>query len=486
MSRREFLGALLTATTTAGLAACSAPGQRASITVGSAPAATGGVAKDLRLRARVFQADLAGRTVTAWGYGDSIPGKAIRASVGERLRITVSNELPEQTSVHWHGLAVPNPMDGVPGVTTPSIQPGESFGYEFVVPDSGTHWFHPHTGLQLDTGLYAPFIVDDPADPGAYDEEWILVLDDWTQGVGPSPQEVYDGLVAEGGADAQPGMMGGGTRPMSGMGHGGMGMDGGDVTYPMFLINGKPAADPDVLRAKRGDRVRLRIINAGADTVFTVAVGGHQMRVTHSDGFAVRPVNAQSVRIGMGERYDAIVEVADGVFPVVAEPVGKTGYGLAVIRSASGRMPRDPRPSGLSAYPTTAAVLQAASGVALPGGDPQTTHDVVLSGSMSPYRWTINGATYDNARPLTVKAGEMARLRLSNMSMMSHPIHLHGHTFQVGAAAGAGPRKDTLLLPPMASAEVDLLADNPGRWMLHCHNAYHAEAGMMTRLDYTT
>ena len=105
---------------------------------------------------------------------------------------------------------------------------------------------------------------------------------------------------------------------------------------------------------------------------------------------------------------------------------------------------------------------------------------------MAPYIWTINGATYDRAQPLTVETGQAVRLRMSNMSMMTHPVHLHGHTFQVGPAGGTGPRKDTLLLPPMTRAEVDLVADNPGRWMLHCHNAYHAEAGMMTRLDYTT
>lgn len=481
ISRRQFLAVLAGTAAAAGLSACSPPWQQAGTAAGPL-SPTGPVKQRIALRAGVTELDLAGRIVSAWAFGGELPGRAIRAKVGDRVTITVTNDLPEPTSVHWHGLAVPNPMDGVPGVTTPAISPGLSFTYDFVVPDSGTHWLHPHTGLQLDTGLYAPFIVDDPADPGDYDREWILVLDDWTQGVGPDPQQIYDGLVAAGEATARGGMMGGG--PMPGMGH--MGMAGGDVDYPMFLINGRAPADPDRLRVTPGDRVRLRIINAGADTMFTVAVGGHQMLVTHSDGYPVQQVAAQSLRIGMGERYDVILEVGDGVFPVVAEPVGKPGRAVAVLRSASGSLPAGPPPAGLFGHPLTADELQADPAAGLPVAPAQATHELVLSGSMAPYIWTINGATYDRAQPLMVDAGQAVRLRLSNMSMMSHPVHLHGHTFQIGAAGGPGARMDTLLLAPMVRAEVSLEADNPGKWMLHCHNAYHAEAGMMTRLDYTT
>jgi FtsP/CotA-like multicopper oxidase with cupredoxin domain len=187
----------------------------------------------------------------------------------------------------------------------------------------------------------------------------------------------------------------------------------------------------------------------------------------------------------MGERYDAIVTVRDGVFPVVAEPAGKNGDAMAVLRSAAGSTPSSGRPSELSTYPASADILQAIDGVRLPQAEPRASYDLVFSGSMSPYIWTINGITYDRSRPLSVQPGEPVALRLSNMSMTSHPIHLHGHTFQIGSAGDTGARKDTLLLPPMARTDISLVADNPGRWMLHCHNAYHAEAGMMTRLDYT-
>ena len=438
---------------------------------------TGPVGQEIALRATRSEIDLAGRMVTAWTYGQGLPGRPIRATAGDRLRITLHNELPDETSVHWHGLAVPNAMDGVPSVTTPAVQPGDSFTYDFNVPVPGTHWFHPHTGLQLDTGLYAPFIVDDPGERGGYDKEWVLILDDWTQGVGRDPQQIFDELVAAG-RQGDGGMMHGG------MGRPGMGMDGGDVAYPMFLVNGRPPADAETLRVSPKDRVRLRIINAGADTIFTVTLADHSMTVTHSDGYPVRPVRAQSLRIGMGERYDVLVDVGDGVFPVVAEPVGKAGYAMAVLRSASGaRSAIPPLPAGGSA-PIAADMLQSDPAVALPAAPPQVTHDLLLSGSMEPYVWTINGATYDRSTPLLVESGQAVRLRLANMSMMSHPVHLHGHTFQIGPAGAGGARKDTILLPPMARAQVDLVADNPGAWMLHCHNAYHAEAGMMTRLDY--
>ena len=463
ITRRRFLAAL-GAGTALGLAACTSTKQ--AVTATATP--TGPVRQEVTLRAGIQEVDLGGRTASAWTFG-TLPGPAIRATAGDRLRITVHNDLPEETSVHWHGLAIPNPMDGVPGVTTPAIAAGTQFTYDFVVPDPGTHWFHPHTGLQLDTGLYAPFIVDDAAEAGRYDAEWVLVLDDWTQGVGREPQRIFDDLVAAG--EQRGGMM-----HMGGMG---MGMDGGDVSYPMYLINGRPPNDPDVLRVKPGQRIRLRIINAGADTIFTVGVAGHTMRVTHTDGYPVLPVTADLLQIGMGERYDVVVEVGDGAFGVVAHPMGKNGQALAILRSASGDTATDLPPG----YPVTADALHADPSAMLPRAEAQTTHDLVFSGSMAPYVWTINGAAYGHAKPLTVSPGERVRLRLANMSMMSHPIHLHGHTFGVGRD---GPRKDTLLLPPMARAEVELVADNPGRWMLHCHNAYHAEAGMMTRLDYTT
>jgi FtsP/CotA-like multicopper oxidase with cupredoxin domain len=491
VSRRQLLAGALGVGATSALAACAPRSagtdpQALASAVAAAEGArpTTGQIRLATLTAAPLQIDLAGRVVTTWAYGDSVPGKPIRATAGDRVQVMVQNGLPEPTSVHWHGLAIRNDMDGVPGLTTPEIGAGAAFEYDFVIPDAGTHWFHPHHGAQVDRGLYAPFIVEAPDEPGGYDHEWILVLDDWSDGIGPSLMESYDALVAAGKDGNGMGM---GGMGMGGSGMGGMSMDGGDVDYSRYVINGRSPADPDVLEAKPGQKVRLRIINAAADSIFDVALSGHTMTVTHTDGYPVNPVPTTLLRLGMGERYDAVVTVADGVFPFVARRYGKPGLARALVRTGAGAVPAEAfEPTELSGYPLTADALSAAPGAALPAKDADTSQDVQLGGSMAPYVWTINGRTYDDTVPLTVAAGQTTRLRVMNHSMMAHPLHLHGHTFQLGAAGGPGTRKDTVLVPPMGAVDVAVLADNPGQWMLHCHTAVHMEAGMMTRLDYTT
>ena len=476
-----FLGAGIGLPLLSACAPATTPVGAGAISAAEAARATTGRIRSYRLRARRAQIDLGGRVVDTWTYGDTLPGPTLRATAGDRVKVEFANDLPESTSVHWHGLAIRNDMDGVPGLTMPPVAPGAGFAFDFVVPDPGTHWFHPHTGLQLDHGLYAPFVVDDPREPGGYDAEWVVVLDDWTDGVGPRPEQILAELKRQGGSGGMGGMGGmGGSGGMSGS-------DSGDVTYPMYLVNGRSPNDPDVLTARPGQRVRLRIINAGADTVFDVALDGHDLRVTHTDGFPVRPVSASSVRIGMGERYDAVVTLGDGVFPLVAAPVGKPGMARALVRTGAGAVPAESlRPAGLDRPGLTADRLQVAAGAGLPRRSPDSTQDLVLGGSMSGYEWTINGRTYEHTSALTVRQGEVTRLKIRNQTMMTHPVHVHGHTFQLGDAGGTGPRKDTVLLPPMGGVDVALVADNPGRWMIHCHNAYHAEAGMMTRLEYVT
>jgi len=495
LSRRQLLVAALGAGAGGVLAGCAratpavTDRQALAAAVASFESARPTTGQTLRvtLTAHPIEVDLAGRVVTTWAYGDSVPGKPIRVTAGDRVRILVQNGLSEATSVHWHGLAIRNDMDGVPGLTTPEIAAGASFEYDFVVPDAGTHWFHPHHGLQVDRGLYAPFVVEAPDERGGYDLEWILVLDDWSDGIGPTTQQTYDALVAAGRDGHRMGHMGMGGMGMGGMGMGGMGMDGGDVDYSLYVVNGRAPADPDVLTATPGQRVRLRIVNAAADSIFDVALGGHQVLVTHTDGYPVNPVSTGVLRLGMGERYDAVVTLDDGVFPFVARRYGRKGLARALVRTGTGSVPATTfEPAELSGYPLTADALSVADGAALPTKDPDTSQQVVLAGSMAPYVWTINGRTYDGTVPLTVAAGQTTRLRVMNHSMMPHPLHLHGHTFQLGAAGGTGTRKDTVLVPAMAAVDLAVLSDNPGQWALHCHTAMHMEAGMMTRLDYIT
>jgi FtsP/CotA-like multicopper oxidase with cupredoxin domain len=263
-----------------------------------------------------------------------------------------------------------------------------------------------------------------------------------------------------------------------------MGMGGGDVDHPYHLVDGRVPEAPRTFAGSSGQRVRVRLVNAGSDTAYRVALGGHRLTVTHSDGFPVRPVTRDALLVGMGERYDVTVTLGDGVFPLVASAEGKTGQGLALVRTGAGAVPpATVRPAELDGRVLTLSDLVPADGVALPGRPVERSHDLLLSGTMAPYRWTINGETFEDAEPLGVREGERVRLRFSNMSMMVHPMHVHGHTFGI---AGSGVRKDTVLVRPMESVTVDLDAGNPGQWAAHCHNVYHAEAGMMTTLSYRT
>lgn len=451
-----------------------------------------------RLTAGTADIDLGGTVVRTLAYDGQLPGPVLRANVGDELAVTVTNGLDHPTSVHWHGLALRNDMDGA-APASPNIDRGATFTYRFSSPYPGTYWAHPHTGLDTDFGLYLPVIIDDPAEPGRYDAEWIVMLDDWTSGVGKSPQQIFDGLRS-GGMPGQQGMPGMPMPGMPGMGSMGpmprtpdgqagdlLGADGGDVSYPYYLVNGRIPAAPSTFSAKPGQRIRIRIINAAADTAFRVALAGHRMTVTHTDGFPVIPTDVDAVLLGMGERYDVIVTAGDGVFPLVASAEGKGALARALLSTGAGTAP-DPqfRPPELDGRVGTVDTFTAAPEVVLSPGTSDVALQARLGGSMMGYTWTINGRTFDQTVPLTVRRGQHATVTFTNNTMMWHPMHLHGHTFQViRAGAEPGPRKDTVIVKPMQTVTVALIADNPGIWMLHCHNGYHMDAGMMTTLDYT-
>jgi len=457
--------------------------------------------REVTLTAGPAVIDLAGTSVNTWAYNGSVPGAEVRAKAGEVLRAKVTNNLPEPTTVHWHGLALRNDMDGVPGLTQAPIAPGATFTYEFTLPEPGTFWFHPHAGVPLDRGLYTPLIIEDPAEPGRYDRELTVVLDDWLSGT-TTPEQTLQALRDNG-------MQMGGTDQQDmekGMGGSGAGMqmatspilggDAGDVMYPMFLANGRPPADPAVLDVRQGERIRLRILNAGSDTAFRVALGGHRLTVTHTDGFPVEPITVDALLVGMSERYDVTFTVSGSdVYPLVALAEGKTGQAMAVLRVGTGTAPTgDVRPSELDGQLLQLSDLRAAADVTLARKAPDRTHAVDLGGpGRKGYHWTINGREVDNeaevldkAKVLKVRQGERVRLAFTNQTTMFHPMHLHGHTFQVVAPGGAaGPRKDSLIVRPRETILVDFDADNPGQWLIHCHNLYHQAAGMHSVLSYT-
>ena len=438
-----------------------------------------------RYTAAPMRWSIAGTEVVTWGYEAQLPGPLLRATAGDLVEVTIDNQLPEATSIHWHGLAITNAMDGVPGVTQVDIEPDAQFTYRFVVPDPGTYWFHPHHGLQLERGLYAPLVIDDPDEHVIADADYVLVLDDWLDGTGTTPEEEYSRIRAVGMemgdmSDMDHDSMEMATSPL-------LGGDAGDARHAYHLINGRPLEDPATLDPlpRAGDRIRLRFINASADTAYRVAVGGHRLTVTHSDGFPVEPVDVDAFLIGMGERYDVTLVVDSGSWPIIAIAEGKDQRAGAILRTsdtnAGGAVRFDA--GELDGAWLRYADLAAHERVRLEPPSDLISIGVALTGGMMKTDWGINGNAYPEHDPIDLQAGQWYSLSIVNETTMWHPIHVHGHTPQLGRSPG-GVRKDTVNILPGATTELVFRADNPGQWMLHCHNAYHLEAGMATLLRY--
>ncbi|HEY2500422.1 MAG TPA: multicopper oxidase family protein [Mycobacterium sp.] len=496
----------------------SAGQMRAAIAAAEAARPHSGRYVTATLTPQPAQIDLGGPIVHTLAYGNTIPGPLIRAGIGDELVVTVSNRLDHPTSVHWHGIALRNDMDGA-APATPNIDAGQDFTYRFSVPNSGTYWGHPHTGLDADMGLYLPVIVDDPTE-GNYDAEWIVVLDDWTDGIQYSPQQWYDHLTRQSGTQDTPGATPAPTTtstaptttrrntrtttpkssssptsrvPTSTSAAAGqagtsdlLDGDAGDIPYPYYLVNGRIPAAPTTFNTKPGQRVRIRFINTGSDTAFRVALADHSMTVTHTDGYPVVPKQVDALLIGMAERYDVIVTAADGVFPLVAVAEGKNSLARALLTTGAGSTPDvEFLPTELDKRVGTIGMFTATTPVNLGRPEANLNLPVVLGGNMAQYTWTINSEPYSKTDPLHIRQGQRPALTFDNPTMMYHPIHLHGHTFQLINADGSlGARKDTVIVLPKQKILAVLVADNPGTWMMHCHNTYHQEAGMQTRLDY--
>ena len=425
--------------------------------------------RELVLTAREATPQVGTTPWPTWTYDNRVPGPEIRLTRGDRVRIRLDNRLPQPTTIHWHGLAVPPAMDGVVGLSQSAVQPGQSFTYEFDVPQSGTFFYHSHVGLQLDRGLHGALIVEEPGenDRLRIDREYVVLLDDWLT---IPPEAALASMRVSGG------MMG-----------------GGGPAYAGYLLNGTTV--PSRLAVTRGERVRLRLINAASATPFRVGLTGHTFTVTHADGQPVTPIGVSTLVIGMGERYDVIVSATNpGTWPLLvsswnsAVPVSLgvlvyTGYERNVAppfvwppELQAGRALRyeDLRSLSLAGPSVPASLIFPA---VLFGG---------MGGMGSGTSWTINGQIYPNADPFVVREGARVQIAMTNRSMMPHPMHLHGHTgiLRWPGIAHPGFVKDTVLLNPMDTATLEFTADNPGRWLFHCHNLYHMELGMARVVEY--
>ena len=577
------------------------PGWAQSATAGSGPTlpTLSGPNIDLRIGHSTLNVD--GRPGHAVTINGTVPGPLLRLKEGQNVRLAVTNDLDEDTSIHWHGLLVPFQMDGVPGVSFPGIKPRQTFVYEFPIKQSGTYWYHSHSGLQEAEGHYGPIIID-PAgpDPVAYDREHVIVLSDFSF---MHPHTIFKRMKQQGGVfnfqkQTIASLLAGKDQTLQErMEWAKMRMDPTDISdvtgaVLKFLINGHGPKDNWTGLFTPGERVRLRFINTAAQMVFDVRIPGLKMTVVAADGQDVRAVEVDEFQIGNAETYDVIVQpTEDKAFTIVSEAVDRSGMGRATLAPRAGMTapvpPLRSRPlatmkdmgmdmssmkgmnmggsgamagmdhgaaghdmaampgmagmSGMAAAPGMAAPKprgsdamgdmggmkmsmrdpQNAPGVKLgpgvqtiapmpmdrtgepgqglesvghrvlvykdlvaltPSADPRIPTralDIHLTGNMERFMWGFDGLKFsETSKPYTFEKGERVRVTLINDTMMAHPIHLHGHFFELAhAPPGYGPRKHTVTVAPGGKVSWDFTAD-AGDWAFHCHMLYHMHGGM--------
>lgn len=432
-----------------------------------------------------------GRAAHVWGLTNQNGGSGLSLDPGQRFRVDLTNALDVETLIHWHGQIPPNTQDGVPDLPLPKLRPGETRAYDFDA-RPGTHWMHSHVPSQEMMLLAAPLIVRSAEDAAADRQEVVMFLHDFSF---RPPEEVLAEIT---GGAAMAGMNHG---EMGGMMHGmdmqatsgagsksGMAMDLNDFNFDAYLANDRTLDDPAVIEVERRGRVLLRIINAATATVFWIDTGTLPGRLIAVDGEPVQPLAGSRFGLAMGQRLDIEVDIpADGgAFPILALREGareRTGLILASagtkVAAVSGLSDSDHEP--FSANLSQELRLRAVTPLATRGVARAET--LMLGGSMRPYVWTINGQSWGNHLPITAKTGERVEMTFRNMSMMAHPMHLHGHKFQVvcvGMERIVGAVRDTVHVPPMSIVTIAVDAGEVARWMLHCHHMPHLATGMMT------
>ena len=487
-----------------------------------------------------------GRRAHGIGINGFVPGPLIRMRQGEDAVIHVRNDLAEDSSIHWHGLLLPFEMDGVPGISFPGIRAGETFTYRFPLIQSGTYWYHSHSGLQEQMGHYGPLIID-PDGPPRYpsDREHVILLSDHSP---LHPHAIMRRLKLQGGyfnfqKQTLSGLVAGRDQAAGErLRWGKMRMDPTDIsdvtgsTYT-YLMNGHGPADGWTGLFEAGERVRLRIINASAMTSFNFRIPGLPLMVVQADGQDVRPVDTDELQIAVAETYDLIVAPGDRAYSIVAESIDRSGMARGTLAPRPGMAadapPLRPRPlatmkdmgmggmhAGMKhgmremdrapAVRDTPAVQTISPMPEDRSGDrgqglsdvghrvlvyrdlvaaernpdarpPSRTMEIHLTGNMERYMWAFDGVKLNAVKePIPFRAGERVRVTLVNDTMMGHPIHLHGHFFELVTGHGDhAPRKHTVMVQPGGSISLDLTADAIGDWAFHCHLLYHMHAGMM-------
>ncbi len=484
------------------------------------------------------------RTADALTINGTLPGPLLRFREGDDVTIHVTNRMKDLSALHWHGLLVPPGMDGVPGLAGfKGISPGETYTYRFRARQSGTYWYHAHSGTQEQAGLYAPLIID-PREPEPVEaqRDHVLLLSDFTTEDSSEilrnlkgNHEYYNrGRRTAGDFLRDIRDNGLGTTLKDRADWADMSMDPtdlADVAGYTFLVNGKSPAGNWTGLFKPGERVRLRIINGSAMSFMDVRIPGLKLIVVQADGQNVEPVVVDEFRIAPAETYDVIVTPRnDKAYAIFAEPIDRSGYAAATLAPRDGmrgELPqRRPRTiltmedmgmthgdhgahaghnahAGHAPSPTRPGKPSGWADASTPQGQralryadlrsltpqPDTRPaereiTVRLGGSMNRYIWTLNGKTMPEAEPVALKFNERIKLTFVNETMMSHPMHLHGMFVQLlnGQPADRLPNKHTVNVEPGKSYSVMLTANEAGEWAFHCHLLYHMASGMMTKV----
>jgi CopA family copper-resistance protein len=600
--RRDFLRGVGFAGGTAALAAwLPAWAQTVSAGLTTPLPVVSGTDIELRIARQTMMID--GRPSRAIGINGTVPAPLIRLREGQNVRLKVINDLDEDSSIHWHGLLVPPQFDGVPGISFPGIKPRSSYLYEFPIKQSGTYWYHSHSGMQEQLGHYGPIVID-PAgvDPIQSDREHVIVLSDHSQ---MSPEAIFRKMKQMPGyfnyqKQTLAGLLAGKDQSLKDrVMWGGMRMDPTDIsdvngsTYT-FLVNGHGPLDNWTALFTPGERVRLRVINASAMTTFNVRIPGLKLSIVQADGQNVRPVSVDEFQIGVAETYDVIVTpTEDRAYTLVGEAVDRSGMARATLSTRAGMAAEVPplrkrplatmkdmgmggmgamagmdmglsdgtmdlsKPDGGMAGMDHSAMghdMAGMTGGAMAGMDhsamggmdmsggamkmrdfshapkidknpgvqtvamspvdrtgepgqgledvghrvlvyrdlvalepnpdtraPGRSLDIHLTGNMERFMWSFDGVKMsDTMEPFPFIDGERVRVTLINDTMMAHPIHLHGHFFELVTGHGDhAPRKHTVIVQPGGKVSWDLTADAVGDWAFHCHLLYHMMAGMM-------
>jgi len=487
--------------------------------------------------------NITGDPVSALAINDQIPAPVIRAAVGDTLRVTFHNELDELSTVHWHGILLPPDQDGVAYLNTRPIEPGGSHTFEFPITHAGTFWYHSHTDLQIQKGLYGSVVLTDPENPQNLQDE-VVVFSDWTDepvanvlnnlksddnfySFEKETLQTWDKVLANGGAAVRNRLNGAFTR----MGP----MDLTDVHYDNFLVNGATINSLNVEDAS-ATQMRLRLINGSTSSYFDVEYAGGPMTIIAADGQDVVPINVLRLRMATAETYDVLVPLESAsAFELHATSVDGTGYSSLFVGSGTRvTAPGLPPPnlylmdhanmeisemSGMNdmnhAMHNDMQVTQETHGAThtehnetMPALDviPHMTNyenlmalkpssldanqqwreiALTLTGSMERYVWSFDGQTLRENPQILIRKGENVRMQLTNETMMNHPLHLHGHFFRVVNQHGErSPLKHTVNIPPMGQVIIEFDANEDQDWLFHCHNQYHMKSGMNRVISY--